>query len=129
MTIHINSSHECASCGAFYIPYEEILPCPKCGKIEKEYFDFFIPLAVESLMFNKKQGSFIPPMWYVGSFGDHVLHLLFPIFEAYESKKPGNFRKFAAKRLSKIDWGKQKYLEKHLLEIAVRLEEKIHGKP
>jgi hypothetical protein len=128
MTIHINNSHKCPSCDAFYIPYDEDVPCPKCGKIEKENFDFFMPLALESLMFNKKQGSFIPPMWYVSSFGDHVLHLLFPIFEAYGAKKPGNFRRFAAKRLSKLDWGKQKYLEKHLLEIAVRLEKKIRNK-
>ena len=128
MTIHINSSHECASCGAFYIPYDEEVPCPKCGKIEGEDFDIFMPLAVESLLFNKKQGSFIPPSWYVASFGDHVMHLLFPIFEAYESKKPGDFRKFAAKRLSKMDWGKQKYLEKHLLEIVVRLEKEISKK-
>ena len=89
MTIHINNSHKCPSCDAFYVPYEENLPCPKCGKIEKQDFDIFMPLAVESLMFNKKQGSFIPPMWIVESFGDHVLHLLFPVFEDRPHSEPG----------------------------------------
>ena len=130
MTIHIKNNHKCPACDAFYIPYEEEVPCPNCGKIEKYVFDSFImTLAVKSLMFNKEQGSFVPPMWYVSSFGDHVMLLLFPIFEAYETeKKPGAFREFAEKRLSERDWGKKKYLEKHLLEIAVRLEKGLQEK-
>ena len=128
MTIHINDSHKCPSCDAFYIPYDEEVPCPRCGKIEEFDFDLFIPIAVESLMFNKEQGSFVPPMWYISSFGDHVMHLLFPIFEAYEAEKKGDFRKFAEKHLSELDWGEQKYLEKHLLEIAVRLEKGLQEK-
>ncbi|HCE46487.1 MAG TPA: hypothetical protein DET40_23325 [Lentisphaeria bacterium] len=84
---------------------------------------------MESLVFNKKQGSFVPPAWLVESFGDHALFLLFPIFESYSVKETRNFKKFAAKRLSELDWGKQKYLEKHVCEIAVKLEKEIRGKP
>ena len=77
MTVHVHYEHRCAGCGAFFIPYEPGLPCPKCAAPAAEAFDF-IPQAAASLRFNlQSYGGYLPPAWYVGSLGDHCLRLLF----------------------------------------------------
>jgi uncharacterized Zn finger protein (UPF0148 family) len=64
LTLHIFYTHQCHKCGAFYIPYDKDVPCPNCGLVEKERFDY-IPRATESLNFNLKEyGRYIPPAWY-----------------------------------------------------------------
>ena len=113
------------SCASYYIPYDKDVPCPQCGIVEEERFDF-IPQALDSLCFNKESyGFYIPPAWYVGSLGDHILDLLFKLFHTYEDEKPSDFKEFATACVSTIDWGDQQYLMSHVLGIAVRLYEEI----
>jgi len=124
MTIHVNYDHQCPQCQAYYIPYDAQVPCPKCGLVEKERFDF-IEQAAESMRFNISNGSYTPAAWWIGSFGDHILSLLFPLFDAYEEDRPADFMVFAADQLGKMDWGDQSYLKEHVLGIAVRLHDTL----
>jgi hypothetical protein len=124
MTLHVVYDHECEACGAIYVPYDDDVPCPKCGLVEEDRFDF-IPEAVVSLRFNKFHGSYRPPAWWVGSLGDHILNLLFGLLDTYEEEKPDSFREFVASRLAKIDWGDQEYLQNHVLGIALRVHEEL----
>lgn len=125
MTLHIYYSHECPKCGAPYIPYDRDVPCPRCGLVEKERYDY-IPEAADSLAFNlANYGSYSPLVWAVLSFGDHVLWLLFGVFERYSRSNWENFGPFAGRVLSKMKWGDQSYLEKHVLGIAVRVHEEL----
>lgn len=118
MTLHIVYDHQCTQCSAFYIPFEENVHCPQCGKLENETFDF-IPRAVDSLNFNKtKWGSFTPSAWWVGSFGDHVLNILFTLFDDYDQSGREDFDEFASDHLSELDWGEQTYLEEHIKSIS-----------
>jgi hypothetical protein len=39
MTLHIHYTHQCPSCGAYYIPCDKNVPCPRCGVVEQERFD------------------------------------------------------------------------------------------
>jgi len=124
MTLHIHYDHECPKCEAFYIPYDDRIPCPNCGLIESERIDY-IEQATNSMQFNKADGRYTPGAWYVGSLGDHVLNLLFPLFDAYDEEKPDDFEAFAASFLGQMGWDDQLYLEKHILGIAVRLNETL----
>jgi hypothetical protein len=124
MTLHVHYDHQCPNCEAFYIPYDNEIPCPRCGLVETERFDF-ISEATASLQFNKANGSYTPGAWYVSSLGDHILMVLFPLFDAYEEPLHGDFLKFAADWHSKMDWGDQGYLGEHILRIAIRLAEAL----
>jgi hypothetical protein len=120
MTLHVVYTHQCSACQAFYIPYESV-PCPRCGAVEEERFDY-IPQAAASLQFNKQGGSYTPPAWWVGSLGDHILSLLFRLFDAYDqSGTAQSFADFVAEQLGQMQWGDQEYLRDHVRGIAVRV--------
>jgi DNA-directed RNA polymerase subunit RPC12/RpoP len=126
MTLHVVYDHQCGKCGALYIPYDADVPCPRCGSIEKERFDFIEP-AAESLRYNKRVGSYRPAAWGVSSLGDHVLSIMFDLFVDHEKMHPENFAVFAAKWLSLQDWGDQPYFQGHFLGIALRLYEALQA--
>jgi len=61
MTLHIKYDHKCSHCYADYIPYNDV-PCPKCGRMERERFDF-IPKAIDSIIYNiQHYGRCTPPV-------------------------------------------------------------------
>ena len=124
MTMHITYDHQCAKCGAYYIPYDEV-PCPNCGLVESERFDF-IPQAAKSLRFNKsKDGTFLPPAWWATSLGDNILGYLFPLFETSDIDRPTDFDSFADAWLASMDWGHRPYLKDHVLGMARRLADEL----
>ena len=120
MTLHVNYDHKCSECGALYIPYHAEIHCPKCGVIEEEYFDY-IAKAAASLCFNRREGSYTPAAWYVGSLGDHILGILFRLFDAFEEASSADFGSFAVEYLARMDWGDQTYLQMHVYEISREL--------
>ncbi|WXG44038.1 MAG: hypothetical protein WED04_08405 [Promethearchaeati archaeon SRVP18_Atabeyarchaeia-1] len=125
MTLHINYDHRCPKCSAYYIPYDKDVPCPQCGVVEEERFDY-IPKAAASLLFNlDNYGSYAPAAWWVSSLADHILLVLFPVFEQYRKSNHEDFDSFALDILSKSNWDEQKYLEKHVHRIAVRIYENL----
>jgi len=130
MTLHLDYSHQCPECKAYFIPYKKDFKCPNCGKVSEITIPNFISEAVDSIQFNlSEHGSYQPPAWYVGSFGDHVMSLLFKIFEAKRiSKRKISFDEFAKEYLSKMIWKTQEYLEKHILELAIEVEKKLGKK-
>ena len=124
MTMHITYDHQCAKCGAFYIPYDEV-PCPNCGLIESERFDF-IPQAADSAMFNLEEyQSYVPPAWWTGSYGDHILSLLFSILEQQREEPDKPFPSIARSFVDEVEWGDQGYGKEHLYNIAIRVHEQI----
>ena len=125
MTLHVPYDHQCPACGAYYIPYDDDVPCPNCGLVEDERFDF-IPQAANSALFNiRHYGSYVPPAWYVGSLGDHILRLLFLIFDAYEQSGATDFPTFAQAAVDRMCWGNQQYLANHVRDIAIRVYEEV----
>jgi hypothetical protein len=125
MPLHVVYDHQCSDCEADYIPYDHDVPCPQCGKLEVQRFDF-IPQAVKSLRFNKsRDGTFLPPAWWSTSLGDQMLGLLFPLFEAGDVDRPANFDAYATSWLASLDWGHRPYLMHHVLGMARRLTEEL----
>jgi hypothetical protein len=61
----------------------------------------------------------------VSSLADHILLVLFPVFEQFRKSDHKDFNSFAANILSQNNWGDQKYLEEHIRGIAVRVNEDI----
>ena len=59
MTKHVDYTHTCPECGALYIRYDNDVPCPQCGLVEEERFNF-IPAAVASARFNLESGHYVP---------------------------------------------------------------------
>ncbi len=124
MTMHVVYSHECENCKAFYIPYDPDVPCPRCGQVEEERFDY-IPQAAASMRVNQMSGgSYTPGAWWVGSLGDHILLLLFGVFDAYEAEpeRPA-FEQFLYQRLAQMQWGDQEYMRDHLRGIALSVRD------
>ena len=126
MTLHVNYDHQCPQCSALYIPYDRDVPCPKCGNVESEQNDY-IKQAADSMRFNKTDGVYTPAAWWVGSLGDHVLKIMFPLFDAYDEESPADFGKFASCRLDQMNWGDQQYLKVNVLGIALRLHDELYG--
>lgn len=133
MTFHITYDHKCPECGAFYIPYNEEVKCPRCGKKEDETFGF-IPKAIASLENNLlRYDSYIPGAWYVSSLADHILLLLFRVFEVYRNKETEkSFRQFSKELLEKNKWkgeGKnQEYLKGHVHNISLGIYRRLKEK-
>ena len=125
MTLHVVYDHKCGKCGAFYIPYDTV-PCPKCSTVEEERFDY-IAQAAASMEYNKATcGQYTPLAWWVGSLGDHILHLLFGLFDGYEREGAGeNFEGYISRRLGDMQWGGQGYLSGHIQAIALAVRKTI----
>ncbi|HAM36734.1 MAG TPA: hypothetical protein DEB40_01500 [Elusimicrobia bacterium] len=129
MTLHVSCGYQCLGCGAFYLPFAPGVLCPKCGKTGDQTIDF-VPQAAQSLRFNlQSYGSYWPAAWYVGSLGDHVLKLLFMVFEGF--RKSGyaeeRFEAYLEERLSAMDWAEQSYLKDHVRVIAVAVRVMLGG--
>jgi hypothetical protein len=124
MTMHVVYTHECGTCKAYYIPYDSDVPCPRCGAVEQERFDY-IPQAVTSMQVNKTSGgTYTPGAWWVGSLGDHILSVLFGLFDRYESQQGQMpFELFIENALEGMTWGDQDYLRPHFRGIALRVRE------
>lgn len=121
MTLHIDFNYECMKCKANYIPYSEEICCPSCGYKGQKTFDY-IGEAVESLKFNKADGSYKPGAWLTTSFGDHILSILFPIFDGFDKLSTNDYNQFslyAKEKLDKMDWTSVEYLKEHVHQIAV----------
>jgi hypothetical protein len=124
MSLHVPYQHQCQHCGAGYIPYDQSVPCPNCGRVEEERFDY-ISWAAASLLANKREtGVYTPRGWAVTSLGDQILFLLFGILDAYAAQRGCiPFGEFAAARLARVHWGEHGYLQGHVEGIAVRVNE------
>lgn len=125
MTLHSNhnwySEFNCPQCNALYVPYSKEVCCPKCGKCEEKDSDF-IRLAISSIRFNRQEfQSYVPDAWYTGCFSDHILQLLFHIFEAYRLSQDSSveFKSFVERWISKVDFGEHDYTRQHLLNAAL----------
>ena len=124
MTLHIQYDHECRHCGAYCIPYDKV-PCPRCGRMERKRFDF-IPQAAQSALFNlRSQGCYVPAAWWVGSFADHLLLLLFRMLERHREDASRPFEVVAREEVERMEWGEQEYGKEHLYAMALRVYEEI----
>ena len=127
MTNHISYSHRCPRCEAHYIPYDQDVACPRCGLLESGRYDF-IPQALSSMVYNKQTGGqYTPEVWWVGSLGDHILNVLFGLFDAFEQSLSGSFEQFARRYLASMHWGEQGYLRGHIEGIALRIQAELEG--
>ena len=125
MTWHVVYSHECGRCDAYYIPYDTDVPCPRCGLVEAERFDY-IPQAAGSMRVNRGLGSYMPGAWWVGSLGDHILLLLFKVFDGYEAQAGElAFEPYLDDALQRIQWEDQGYMQSHLRGIALRIRDEL----
>ena len=120
MTLHVVYSHNCPQCDAHFIPYAGGVVCPRCGSPSTETYPY-IPEAAQSVAYNlERYGTYVPPAWWVGSLGDHILHILFPVFEQFRLQSTTtDFSEFASIHLSSLIWGDQLYLRDHIITIAV----------
>ncbi len=92
MSLHINTPiYQCKRCSAYFIAFEDRLPCPNCGEPEDsegENYNFIEQLA-RSLAINKQeQGSFMPSAWFSGCDMDRVQALFFRLFDEREKTEP-----------------------------------------
>ena len=126
LTIHTKHHHSCPDCEVEYLPYDDAVPCPNCGLVEPERFDF-ISRAVESAQFNTKQnGTYVPLVWSVLSHGDQVLSLLFRLLEHDRNNQSAQpFREVARSQLDSIDWHGQSYYKDYIYEIALRVHNEL----
>ncbi len=126
MSHHIAYDHQCPDCQAWYVPYDVTVPCPQCGLVEKERFDF-VRYAAGLLRTNlRKYHSYSPPAWYVGSYSDHLASLLFMIFEAHRvANPPCSFEEMAREIVNRLEWRDQEYGKDYLYQLALRVHAEL----
>ena len=130
-SIQVNNTHRCAGCGTFYIPYDQDVPCPQCGLVEKQRCDF-VPRAVHSLLYNLEHyQTFLPAGWVAQSFADYVLAILLQVFHAYTvSGEEKSFYEFSRETLEKyLDVHGRAYLLDHMHALAMRMSEELRKRP
>lgn len=120
MTIHINyKGYKCPNCSVLFIPFQEKLKCPKCGKVASEFFDL-IPEIITSMKYHKRRyGFYTPPAWYTGSISEYIQSIIFTLFDKIERDKPKKLNKeIVIAPLNKTNWENQDYMRKHIKGIA-----------
>ncbi len=125
MTLHITYTFQCPECSAYYIPYDQNVPCPKCGKVEEKRYAAFVAEAAHSALYNLRTGSYVPGAWWVSGLADHILLLLFRIFEQQRlsgKPMPDVLEEWSN---SNIEWGDQEYLKGFVKVLALRVFEQI----
>jgi len=123
MTLHISYDHTCPSCGTYYIPFDKDIACPKCNLMEEERF-YFIPEAAKSAYYNLiNEGRYQPASWYIGSYADHTLHLLFITLERHRLNEANiSFEEFAKELVyKKINWEDETFYRNYFFQIACRV--------
>ncbi len=130
MTLHVVYSYSCPQCEAHYIPYTAEVVCPRCGAASTETFDY-IPQAAQSIAYNlERYGTYIPPAWWVGSLGDYILSVMFPVFERFRVQTATtDFSEFALMSFSAMNWGDQQYLRDHVIRIAGLVYDEMQRQP
>jgi predicted nucleic acid-binding Zn-ribbon protein len=126
MSYHVTYNHKCPKCGAYYIPFDQAVPCPKCGEVESERFDF-IPEAATSANINLIRGRrYVPVAWWVGSLGDHILRIIFGLLDEHRAHTARRaFPVIAAEALARMEWGNQLYFRDHIHAIACRVRDHL----
>jgi len=134
MTIHSYgewySNYQCPKCEAYYIPFSKEVSCPNCGDQQNKENDF-IDLAVASLEFNMVEfQSYVPGAWYTGCYSDHVLSLVFDLFELHRTQNKDNvsFESFANKYIDEMEFGDQEYGRNYLRQIVAAVWDKMKDK-
>lgn len=129
MTLHIPYNYQCSQCEAFYIPYDATIDCPNCGAKTPatDVFASFIERAADSARFNlRSNDSYIPGAWYIGSYGDHILSLLFRILEIHRTQEAAqSFAEVARQCVDDMQWGDQQYARDHIYQIALKVHEQL----
>jgi hypothetical protein len=132
MTIHMKCNHECPKCQTLYIPYDEDIPCPKCGGVEKERFNF-VALASRSALDNLEwQGRYIPAAWAYNSDGDYVLYMIFIMLELHRKNGDGSgFVSIAREFIDNSEgpewiWKDKEYDREFIFKLACRVYEEMH---
>ena len=130
MTLHTFYDHQCPSCEAFYIPYDDVVPCPNCGLVEEERYDF-ITEAADSVIDNLRHfGSCVPDAWLVDSYGDHILRFVFHILQMLRDGNDGDTIEAIARFVvDRMGWEGQEYAKDHLFAIACRVHEELGTRP
>lgn len=128
MSYHFFSfdTHQCAQCEAFFLPFEQGLPCPRCGSPATEFYDFLTD-AIAGLTIHKRQyGRFSPGAFFVGGLAEHVFLLLCNALDAIDGAV--DFQDAMRRHLDSCDWGDQAYLRSHVYDIALRIDKKLRDK-
>jgi hypothetical protein len=75
-------------------------------------------------------GSYVPGAWFIGGLGDHLLWIVFHIFERWREHPESGFEDAVERELSPRDWGDQVYLKNHVALMAQRIDEEMQrGNP
>jgi len=127
MSYHIDYNHACEKCGCQYIPFDKAEPCPECGVIEEERFDF-IPEAAQSAHINLlEDGSYIPSCWATLSLADRFLMRLFQVLEHCRIDESGRpFDEVSEEYLRKVDWDGQNHFLGHFQRMACLIRDELN---
>jgi hypothetical protein len=125
MTLHIHYDHKCPKCGTGYVPYGEHVPCPKCGLVEVERFEFLGPAADSALVNFTERGAFMPGAWCVGDAADNLLMHVFHALDFHRAAKDIAFAEAARTFFDKMDFGEMEFMRPYLIRLSIDVFEKI----
>ena len=120
MTLHTDLKDvHCKKCNSVFMPFKKDFKCPNCGEATDKFYDF-IPEIISAMHGHKNNyGSYFPPAWATMCFADYVESIVFKLFDCIEADDKIEPEAFIKKSLADSDWGDQKYMQKHLEEIAL----------
>ena len=126
MTMHIHYDHQCPECGTGYVPYGEDVPCPKCGLVEAERFDYLPPAADSALINFTERGAFMPGAWYVGGVADNLLLHIFQALDFYIARTGTTFADAARTYFGQMDFGEMEFMRPYLVHLSEEVFDKIN---
>ena len=121
MSLHIMYDHQCSECEAYYIPYDEDIVCPNCGKDEEKALNIVTELTKSAQYQMNTMGFYSPIAWWTGSFGDFVALLIFKVLDEFYAQKDKDFKEIAESHFNSREWGTQLYMKNHIKDLSYKV--------
>jgi len=132
MTLHLYMQHKCTECETIYIPYNNTVPCPKCGDQAKmENYPDLINGICESFLYNiREYGNFIPMCWITMDISDSLQVFLFGIFHKWVLEESSNhephmrtaaFKEFIKNIIKEIDFNELDFMENYIHDLTLAI--------
>jgi DNA-directed RNA polymerase subunit RPC12/RpoP len=127
MSLHINYDYECPECGAEYIPYDNEVPCPKCGFLEKKRYAAFVEDVVQAMGYNALTGfGCMPAAYTITCIADSVSIFLFKLFECYSQyRDEQSFESFVQEFIRNSYFEDAEYMREYMGVLAHRVYQEI----
>ncbi|MBH07009.1 MAG: hypothetical protein CMJ20_11885 [Phycisphaeraceae bacterium] len=116
--------YSCESCRTCFVPYEDSLPCPRCGEPATEPIGF-IGEAASGLAAHKWEfGDYTPPVYTPHSRLEMFFIVICQVFDAISGQD--DFERALDDYLQRCEFDRE-YEQSHLRDLAIKIHQRMEA--